>query len=491
MGMPLEIREHVYDELVLSPGADLINLLCVCKRVHAEAKKFLYKRPLTFESQSNFCTWMDVADPQLLKNVSKLKLKIVNVEPRDVQPYFTNNYGRSPFSPTGHSYKVQVERIIANFEMLPNIQELTICKSPEGQIPPCDVYEGVFGWMKENYPLRRLTFYIDKMPLTFLPPLHNLRYLCFTGFSVMNPDQALSLLLRLPLLTELALVGPTPGLTFHQRPGFRGKPIVQSITPYVMHQMLPLTSLCICEIADEYRDSPAFLTENFFWAILVGHSRKLQRLSINTNAKMGPSAEGALRTLLESTQTLKHLSIGWLDMDEGIRDALPPTLESIEVAVCSPFPVPDPASPHVLESYSQFKSLRPEVAVDILLRRAEEGSLPNLRTVVFKHSYQHGNTFRGQSDLQDSIWERFRILGLEIILRRLKEMGWKARWEVWYPCPCETRPSNFLTLFDWIVLVVAFKMIAKPNRKLSPYEDNSLILPIHRYEYCAFYHSAS
>lgn len=338
LGVPLEIRQKIYEETLIFPARDQLALLGTCKELLAETKEFLYRRPLIFKSQNSLFTFMQRADKPLLNRLATtLKIRILNISVDDARPWLSSIVeGTRLFDSPGHPLQEECDRITEALEHLSSIEDMTIYKAiGVDDSPPCDLYEGLFRWIKNNYTLlRKLTLEIHTMPLSFLPPLKALRSLHFTGFSVSTPETTLKVLNALPSLKELKISGPPPGLSVSQRSGWARLDVTQSFTPTVLRGLRSLKSISICEVLDPSRSGfPVFISPEMLEALRLQHASTLQKLELTTNIELSANIVPGVVALFENSASMTHLRIGWPNMHLHLLDHIPKIIKTIELPV--------------------------------------------------------------------------------------------------------------------------------------------------------------
>jgi hypothetical protein len=174
------------------------------------------------------------------------------------------------------------------------------------------------------------------------------------------------------------------------------------------------------------RTGPAFFTVNMLSSIQETHSNSLQNLELSTDLKLPDDIQPAIASLLLETNSLKYLTIAWINMSPSILEALPSTLHTLEIAA--------------------HCGLCPAEITDTLISRSPH--LPNLKEVVFKVHFgakEAQGLQQNESDVLSNAsvppavpWPLILAIGRELTERRLRGIGCKARWEVWYPGPVES-----------------------------------------------------
>ena len=335
IGLPLELRQHIYTGMLELPATDHISLLCVCKKIFHEGKEYFYRRPLSCDSQDALDSFALSHAPETLQQIKILNVRFQEVDAAMMQPALALLVAGLSISSEQHPYFHEIEKVTRSLASMSKIKHLSILKPVERlQNPPSrDFFEGICLWIQENYTqLQSLELSVENTSLRFLSSLRNLRMLNFSGFSTTQPEEMLGILNQLRLLEELRIVGPPQGLRRRQRYGYQHRFVVQSFTNAVLHGMKPLKNLMIHEISVPTHDEPMFLTEDVFKALYLTHRDSLCELVILSETSLDPAVESLLKAFLMSTTTLTKLGIGWPDMEISFLDSLPTTLRHFEIA---------------------------------------------------------------------------------------------------------------------------------------------------------------
>jgi hypothetical protein len=336
LGLPLELRQLIYEEMLELPARDHISLLCVCRKIFQEGKEHFYRRPLSRDSQDALDLFALSHAPETLQQIKTLNVRFQEVDPAVMQPALALLVAGLPISSQEHPYFHEVEKVTRCLRSMRNVMQLSILRPIQRlQNPPSrDFFESLCSWIRENYTqLQSLTISVENTSLRFLSDLRHLRALDFSGFSVTQPEEMRQILVHLLSLEELRIIGPPPGLRRRQRYGYQHRFVVQSFNGSVLRGMRPLKKLTICEISVPTQDEPTFLTEDVFKALYLTHRDSLRELSVLSETNMDPPVESLMRAFLMSTMILTKLGVGWPDMDIAFLDSLLTTLRHLVVAV--------------------------------------------------------------------------------------------------------------------------------------------------------------
>ena len=137
--LALELRENIYIHVLRMSSSSLFNLLFVNRQMLREVTPFIFKRPLTFDGQSELFGWLDRTDPQYLRHVVDVRFKLHDIDPDKIvgalgkrlqQANITRASGsRGPDTrdnPYYEACRLDLARIESSFRLLPNIRKLTI-----------------------------------------------------------------------------------------------------------------------------------------------------------------------------------------------------------------------------------------------------------------------------------------------------------------------------------------------------------------------------
>jgi hypothetical protein len=207
--LPLELREGIYKSILFFSGTEILQ---ACREVYAEARKFLYQKPLNFQSQDVLFNWLKQAPQEMLNHVSDIGLHIreVNLNPILDLETSTPRSRSQPRLLTSELYLAEVEKIKQAFNKIPKVKTFTIRTLP-GR--PSYLYRDfvtqVLLGLSSSYPdLRdlRLEGNFHHQGLEFLSNLRALESFSFNGISSSSPATTSNILASLPHLTNLSLI---------------------------------------------------------------------------------------------------------------------------------------------------------------------------------------------------------------------------------------------------------------------------------------------
>lgn len=273
--------------------------------------------------------------PLLLENLTTLKIRLEDLDPRDMQPFLAQIVMGLPTSLGQHPYFVESQRIIATLQQLPNIKNLTIARpATAGRSPPPNTLtDPVLSWMTKFYTdLHSLRLDTENCSLHHLSAFGDLRLLRTTGFSETDSEQTLESLRRLHNLADLEIVGPPPGLRWRQKYAYQHS-IRQSFVPEVISQINPLSNFMISELPDAWSKGRVFLTTKMVRALRERHIQSLQSLRLSSAETPDEPFIASLSSFLMNATNLRHLSLTWPALDTRIIYYLPESLQTLEFAI--------------------------------------------------------------------------------------------------------------------------------------------------------------
>jgi hypothetical protein len=145
VGLPLELRQHIYEEMLQLPARDHISLLCVCKQIFNEGKDPFYHRPLSCNSQDVLDLFALGHAPETLQQIKTLKVRFQEVDPAMMQPALALLVAGLPISSQQHPYFDEIEKATRSLASMPTIRNLSILRPVNRlQNPPSrDFFESI------------------------------------------------------------------------------------------------------------------------------------------------------------------------------------------------------------------------------------------------------------------------------------------------------------------------------------------------------------
>jgi hypothetical protein len=153
LGLPPELRQHIYDEMLELPARDHISLLCVCRKIFQEGKEHFYRRSLSCDSQDALDLFTLSHALENLQQIKTLNVRFQEVDPVVMQPALALLVAGLPISSQGHPYFHEIEKVTRSLRSMSNVMQLSILRPIQRlQNPPSrDFFESICSWIWENY----------------------------------------------------------------------------------------------------------------------------------------------------------------------------------------------------------------------------------------------------------------------------------------------------------------------------------------------------
>ncbi|KAF1842186.1 uncharacterized protein K460DRAFT_345818 [Cucurbitaria berberidis CBS 394.84] len=425
--LPLELREHIYKEVLASP-AQGPELLRTCREIKTEAHKFLFQRPINFHSQLSLYEWLDQAPHNLLPHVTEVSLTIQDVNFRTLlEPEASNSQPTTPPRLlTSELYEVEIGKLDQALKQLPKVKTVTIrALSTRQSFLYRDFLAKVLELLSSMCPTLldlRLEGNMHHQSLRFLTGLQHLRCFSFDGFSSTSATETADILASLEHLSSLTLVSQHELLmpSTYLQSGFTSKP--QSFTGDVVRTINQLASFSVIERTPT-PSTTLFLTSEVL-ASLQGH-KALNSLSIILSYTPDDETLLSLQEFLRRSD-IHRLELDWPDLKPGILGEYSLVQEDLKT----------------LWVRAQSASDAYTALVPIFESR-HEGGLPNLRKIVLIRANKDDSKSRvASSDRKDSgigVSENKKLHGAPIdrifdkdelcqIKRRLQVLGIQVLW---------------------------------------------------------------
>jgi hypothetical protein len=323
LSLPFPIRKRIWETVLLCDAYNT-SLLVTCRQINLETDGLIYRRPQTFHSQTEFSSWLERIENKYFDQVVDVTLYLQDL---GVIPLAAEQSW--PTVSLLELYRVEVERILADFAKLPNIQHLTLYKPINVRSYLYrDFYGSAIVKICRPLPLHTLAFHSDETTLDFLKALPDLKRLSFTGYSKSSAMETLNILSRLRHLTSIELVqSATPtvvgGLDFDL-----SLLSSQSFTRDVIKGLRGLKSFAICESKSQSAQTQSFFSQGFLQALDSGHRSSLYNIRITL--KHTPDSEcQRFFSILLTTSSLRHIEVSWPEIDASLIQSLPRTVETL------------------------------------------------------------------------------------------------------------------------------------------------------------------
>ena len=341
--IPLELREEVYCHLAHYSPAALLDLLLVSRRLAREVKPYLYKKPLSFDGQSELFNWLSLVDHDYLRFVVNVRFKLLDIDPETIVGALGKRLREAESSRQSGGADVEdnpyyeacfqdLKRLQRAFSMLPSVKKFTIvsCTSSDPR-PPTQMTDGFSKMLGHCFPdLRNLISEETSFRINFIANKQNLTRLRFPANTESSEGDIAAVFRNLSeLRLEVCRLQPLEGTEYDFG-------CMAELLPYVP----PLRSLTLFENFD--KRPPGLLEEVFVDSIeaMKRHLRSLRKLAIIADPPPNPQEAGAMkRNLLRFMEAshLRHVEV--LGTYASIFRHLPGTVETFVLRLdkqCSP-----------------------------------------------------------------------------------------------------------------------------------------------------------
>lgn len=342
--IPLEIRQHIYNDLLQVMPATIFDLILTNRQIAGEAKPFLYRQPLIFDGQAELVSWLRTVDRTCLGHVVEVHFKLHDIDPAKIvgalgkrlrQAGTTTAKQSSDDNPYEEACDLEMKRLGNCFKYLPNVSRFTILPySPTEARPPYDMLVSFADMLAETFPnLRSLTNHEELFPITFLSSFGRLTHLRFTGISTSSRIEVIRTFRSLPELVTLEICRPDFNIQDKHYETISGVSGAGRCNIADIVGSLPrLQSCTFREYALGARPSEAFnpLRKTVFETLnaLQRHPH-LRVLGILTNIDLLSRVQEKLESLISSSQSLRHIESYYDDMPAF--EDLPRTIETIVI----------------------------------------------------------------------------------------------------------------------------------------------------------------
>lgn len=214
--IPVELREHIYNELLPYDSSSLFQLLLTCPQITREAKPFIFKQSLIFDGQSELYDWIRRVDRKYLRYVADIQFKLHDIDPEKIVGALGKRLrqanitaANSARAPEGNPYDEacdwEIDRLGNAFLLLPNVKHITVLAGTDADPRPS--YHMLVSFSKllsRRFPqLVTLTNQDEYLPAGCLLGMQNLRRLCFPALSSSPPAEVTAMISGLPKLLHL------------------------------------------------------------------------------------------------------------------------------------------------------------------------------------------------------------------------------------------------------------------------------------------------
>lgn len=356
--IPLELREHIYTELIIDDASSLFQLLLTNQQISREAKPFIFKQSLAFDGQSELYEWLPRVDRRFLRYVVDVQFKLHDIDPEKIVGALGKRLrqanitaANSAQAPVGNPYDeacdLEIEHLGNAFSLLPNVKHFTVLPSTDADPRPSyHMLVAFSNLLSRRFPnLLTLTSHEEFLPARFLSSLKNLRRLCFSGMSTSPPAEVTAMIRGLPGLVELEINRLEADTSTRQSDLYSRIATSQPCNYAELTRGIPrLQSLAFygesCNEAgndenddeedeDEDEDEVAEIPEvtRFFMGALDGHKSSLQKLQLFANVDSSFAGRVQKKLATFRVSSLLHLETFHAHFP-GFK-FLPPTLRTL------------------------------------------------------------------------------------------------------------------------------------------------------------------
>ncbi|KAL8934140.1 MAG: hypothetical protein Q9216_006052 [Gyalolechia sp. 2 TL-2023] len=337
-GLPPELRERIYHELLLHQPSSLFHLLTVDHRISSEVQPWIFKQPVTFDGQQSLFEWLPRIDAGFLSYVGTVRFKLHDIDPKKIvgslgERLRRMNLQRFP-NDVGDPYKeacdVEVARIIHHLSMFKNLKSLTILESTSSDPqPPEQMGRDFVGYALEKLPLTELSVSHEAFSQGFHVKKSSIQRLRITNYALVQspilpaPVQSLSQLSKLMICSDLDSIYRKSHFHRYRMCGYEP-------TNRVLRQMHDLTFCLHDSEGEEMLETLAYKALARFFVHLAEQVTSLKTFRLWCNTWVGrttPSMQELVRIL--SSSSLTHIDTGY--WWSPLPNEYPPSIVTIAV----------------------------------------------------------------------------------------------------------------------------------------------------------------
>lgn len=344
--IPLELREHVYAELIPEDPCSLFQLLLTNRQVYREAKPFLFRQSLSFDGQAEFYDWIQTVDRAFLRYVVDVQFKLHDIDPENIVGALGKRLrqanitaANSAQAPVGNPYHeacdLEIERLGGGFSFLPNVRYFTVLSCTDSDPRPSyHMLVAFSNLLAVRFPhLMSLANQEEYLPLSFMSKMKNLQRFSFPGMTTSSPAEVTAMFQGFQSLVDLEINRLDQESSRRQTElYFRAATPQQCNYGELMRCIPNLESLSfygesIYEEADEDDEDATPVLTNDFLAPLDGRGCPLQTIRILANVSAG--SEGWMQKKLASFHTSSLINLETFHAHLPPIKYLPQTLETL------------------------------------------------------------------------------------------------------------------------------------------------------------------
>lgn len=343
--IPLELREHIYAQLVPDEPSALFPLLLTNRQIHGEAKPFLFRQSLAFDGQSELYEWLQTVDRSCLRYVVDIQFKLHDIDPERIVGALGKRLrqanitaANSAHAPHGNPYDeacdIEIERLGKAFSFIPNVKHFTILQSTDSDPRPSyHMLVSFSNLLSRRFPhLSSLTNQEKFLPIRFISKLSNLRHVSFSGMSTSDPMEVTTLFRGLKSLVELEINRSDVDSSLRQSELYSRIAIVRQCNyAQLVRCIANLESLTFygepCDENDEDEEIEVPEATTSFLRALDGHRCPLEKLRVFANVNASTQTEIQKRFATFQTSQLAHFETFHAHLPP--LNYLPETLETL------------------------------------------------------------------------------------------------------------------------------------------------------------------
>lgn len=335
LALPLELREYVYKEVLSHPFC-LPQILQVCREIYSEARKFLYQRPILFQSQSDLRQWLENKPEEMLEHVYNFQLELQDVDLTSllIPTSLGDQPDRSGSLRTWELYELELYNLDQSFKRLSNVRVVTIRALTGRQTRLYDEFlanvlqmlGGHFAAMHELI----LEGNTHNQSMKFLESLKALKALSFDGFSASDPVEIAATLSKINV-TRISIVSQPTLLTPIQSRHSNFTSKSQSFDGSVLRTTKQLMSFSITEPAATPATGGLYFNSDILHS-LQNHET-LSRLSLCLSYTPDEDALDRLRDCLKDSCSIERLELDWPHLESSISHIMTHRLKSLWLRV--------------------------------------------------------------------------------------------------------------------------------------------------------------
>lgn len=160
--LPAELRERIYQELLLDQPSSLFNLLTVNRCISTEVRPWILRQPITFDGQQSLFQWLSSADPHFLRYVGSVRLKLHDIDTEQMVASFEermrrvilHGHSKGIDNPYHEACKWDIAQILIALRRFKNLRSFTaLCCTHADPRPSPTITQEFLRLILEELPL--------------------------------------------------------------------------------------------------------------------------------------------------------------------------------------------------------------------------------------------------------------------------------------------------------------------------------------------------